>query len=243
MTNQDNNFPAISEGQIGGTVVRTVNARDLHASLWVKSEFRNWIKNRISDCDFEQDIDFVAGKFLPGSEQIDYFLTIDAAKEISMLEKNERGKAVRKHFIECEKQLNGKPIPSIDVRDPGQLTKIALQLIEVNGELAKRAEVAEKAVEAAKPKTDFFDNFANADGIYCLRNAARVLNQPPNKFIQRLKQGYLFYEGGALVPKVQFRERGIFEVKCTMVDDKARYQTFVTPKGIQYFAKRLGAPQ
>ena len=67
-----------------------------------------------------------------------------------------------------------------------------------------------------------------------------MLNQGPNKFIGWLKQGYLFYQGGTLVPKVEYRERGVFEVKATVVDDKARYQTYVTPKGIEYFARKLG---
>lgn len=130
----------------------------------------------------------------------------------------------------------------IDVRDPSQLTAIALQLIEVNKELEGRAQRAEAQVEEAKPKTLFFDRFANADGLYGLQNAARVLNEPPNKFIGWLKSEYLFYQGGALVPKVLFRQMGIFEVKATVVDDKARYQTYVTPKGIQYLARKLGKP-
>ncbi|MBB4313007.1 BRO family protein [Roseospira marina] len=131
-------------------------------------------------------------------------------------------------------------IPRIDVRDPSQLSQIAIQLIEVNKELTVRAERAEQQVEAAKPKTQFYDKYANADGLYNLQNAARVLCQGPNKFVGWLKQGYLFYQGTALVPKVKYREMGVFEVKATVVDDKARYQTFVTPKGIQYLAKKLG---
>ncbi len=130
--------------------------------------------------------------------------------------------------------------PRIDVRDPSQLSQIAIQLIEVNKELEARAERAEKQVESAKPKTQFYDKYANAEGLYNLQSAARVLRQGPNRFIAWLKQGYLFYQGGALVPKVQYREMGVFEVKANIVDDKARYQTFVTPKGILYFAKKLG---
>lgn len=128
----------------------------------------------------------------------------------------------------------------INVRDPAQLTQVAIQLIEVNRELQHRAERAEKLVEAAAPKTNFYDQFVNAEGLFGLHNAARALGQGPQKFVQMLKQGYLFYEGGTLVPKVRYREMGIFEVKCTYVDDKARYQTYVTPRGMTYFAKKLG---
>ena len=55
-----------------------------------------------------------------------------------------------------------------------------------------------------------------------------------NKFIQTLKGEYLFYQGTALVAKAQYVSRGLFEVK-------ARMQTYLTPKGIQYFAEQLGA--
>lgn len=119
------------------------------------------------------------------------------------------------------------------------LTEHASKRIEAE----QRAAAAEKAVEAVKPKAEFYDQFANADGLYSLQNAARVLGQGPNKFIGWLKAGYLFYQGSALVPKVQYREMGVFEVKATIVDDKARYQTYVTPKGIQYLAKKLGLGQ
>lgn len=145
-------------------------------------------------------------------------------------------------FNAMEAELRNRPAgpAQIDVRDPSQLAQIAIQLIEVNKDLAARAETAEKAVEAAKPKTLFYDQFANADGLYGLQNAGRVLGEPPNKFIGWLKQKYLFYQGGALVPRVQYRQMGVFEVKVKMEDDKARYQTYVTPKGIAYLAKQLG---
>ena len=121
---------------------------------------------------------------------------------------------------------------SLDVRDPKQLAHVTLQLIEVMKE-------KDEAIRVMEPKANFFDKFAEADGLYGLQNAARVLNQPPNKFIGYLKRQHLFYQGGALVPKAQYREAGLFEVKCQLVDDKARHQTFVTPRGIEHFAEKL----
>lgn len=141
-------------------------------------------------------------------------------------------------FNKMESQLKSAPA-TINVRDPSQLATIAIQLIEVNKELEQRAVTAEAHVEAVKPKVRAFDQFMNAEGLYGLQNAARVLGLPPNKFISYLKQKYLFYQGGALVAKRIYCERGLFEVKGTLVDDKARYQTFITPKGIEYFAAKL----
>src|SRR3546814_8991170 len=78
------------------------------------------------------------------------------------------------------------------------------------------------------PKAEFYDQFASSDGLYGIQNAARVLNEPPNKFSRRLKdEGYLFYQGGALVPYRRWREKGIFEVKAQIVDEKARYRTWI----------------
>ena len=157
-----------------------------------------------------------------------------------MVERNERGKQARLYFIECERRAKAV-VPKIDVRDPSQLAQIAIQLIEVNKELETRARTAEAQVEAAKPKALFYDQFANADGLYGLQNAARVLGQNPNKFIAWLKSTYLFCQGSALVPRSPYIRMGLFVVKATIVDDKARHQTFITPKGIQYFARKLNA--
>jgi len=96
------------------------------------------------------------------------------------------------------------------------------------------------AIEQAKPKVQFYDTFRNADGLYGLDNTARALNIPPRRFTRALyDQGYLFREGGVLVPYAIHRDKGIFYVKVTLVDDTARQQTFITPKGLTYFAKRF----
>ena len=94
-------------------------------------------------------------------------------------------------------------------------------------------------MDEAQPKAAFVDKFVLADGLYNLQGAGRALGTGPNKFIKRLKREYLFYQGGALVPYRKFVERGLFEVKVTMVDEKARQQCYVTPKGLEYFAKKL----
>ncbi|NRB15805.1 MAG: phage antirepressor KilAC domain-containing protein [Rhizobiales bacterium] len=60
-----------------------------------------------------------------------------------------------------------------------------------------------------------------------------------NLFARWLKQEYLFYQGNALVAKTRFIQMGIFEVKSTVVNDKARPQTFVTVKGLEYLRKRV----
>ena len=93
---------------IDGNAVETVNARELHAFLESKQDFSTWIKNRIADYDFVENQDFV--RFHKKMEannatMIEYHITLDMAKELSMVERNEQGKQARKYFIECEKRL------------------------------------------------------------------------------------------------------------------------------------------
>ena len=91
-----------------------VSARDLHEFLEVKSKFADWIKNRIEKYGFEENQDFVTiSKNLEnGGREIDYILKLDMAKELSMVEGNEKGKIARKYFIECEKKLKQIKLPS-----------------------------------------------------------------------------------------------------------------------------------
>ncbi|APT59547.1 hypothetical protein RGI145_19570 [Roseomonas gilardii] len=106
---------------------------------------------------------------------------------------------------------------------------------------SERVMTLEAQVAADKPKTVFYDRFANADGLYGIQNASRALGLPPNKLSSLLKQGYLFYQGGNLVAKAVYREQGLFEMKNSLDDQgKTRFQTFVTPKGLLYFARKFG---
>ena len=95
---------------IDGNAVETVNAKELHEFLEVRSKFADWIKNRISEYDFtvNQDFTTVSKNLENGGRSIEYYITLDMAKELSMVERNEKGKQARKYFIECEKQLNAQ---------------------------------------------------------------------------------------------------------------------------------------
>ena len=93
---------------INGNTVETVSARELHEFVESKQEFANWIKNRIEKYGFTENQDFltVLSKTPNGGRPSqEYFITLDMAKQLAMVENNEKGMQVRKYFIECEKKL------------------------------------------------------------------------------------------------------------------------------------------
>ena len=84
-----------------------VSARDLHEFLEVTERFSQWF-NRITDYGFDENVDYVGCKVfntLARQELQDYAIKIDMAKEIAMIQRNEKGKQARRYFIECEKQF------------------------------------------------------------------------------------------------------------------------------------------
>lgn len=82
-----------------------VSARELHEFLEVGRDFTTWIKGRIEKYDFAEGVDFTimesfhqnGGK--GGRPEKDYIITIDMAKELSMVENNEKGKQARQYFV------------------------------------------------------------------------------------------------------------------------------------------------
>lgn len=128
--------------------------------------------------------------------------------------------------------------PAVDpmqmLNDPAAMRGILLTYTEKVIELQAQ-------IEADKPKTEFYDAYLNADGLYGLQNAARALGCRPNLFTRWLKENYLFYQGGNLVARIQYIQMGIFEVKTNIVDDKVRPQAYVTAKGLKYLEARVPA--
>lgn len=87
-----------------------VDGRELHEFLEVGRDFSTWFKDKVEKYGFVQGEDFspVSGKTSEGGRpRIEYELSIDMAKEICMVENNERGKQARRYFIECERRAKG----------------------------------------------------------------------------------------------------------------------------------------
>jgi len=89
-----------------------VSARELHAFLESKREFAHWIRDRIEKYGLVEGQDFtshdeIVMREIGATRRIEYALTIECAKELAMVEGNEKGRQARRYFIECEKKLRG----------------------------------------------------------------------------------------------------------------------------------------
>ena len=95
----------ISKNTINGAEINSVNAREIHKYLEVKTKFADWIKRAIEKYDFIENQDYAILKNGNGNNAyIDYIVVLDMAKELAILENNPKGKETRKYFIEFEKQ-------------------------------------------------------------------------------------------------------------------------------------------
>lgn len=113
----------IEKSNVGGDLIDTVNARELHQFLEVGRDFSTWIKNRIKQYDFVDGVNFVSMEAAPqeggvGNRgfKVEYHISIGMAKELAMVENNDQGRKVRRYFIECERKLKtgGSNIPQIE---------------------------------------------------------------------------------------------------------------------------------
>ncbi|ENP5971251.1 antA/AntB antirepressor family protein [Campylobacter jejuni] len=89
-----------------GAEINSANAREIFQFLNSLQDYSNWIKNRISHYDFIENQDYIIELvYTKGRPRKEYYVTLDMAKELCMVENNEKGRQARRYFIECEKRL------------------------------------------------------------------------------------------------------------------------------------------
>ena len=140
-----NELISLNTKKINNELINTVNARDLWKQLQSKQHFSDWIKDRLKR--FTENLDYIESKEVfhknmknlinkGGRPTINYFLTIDTAKMICMLENNEIGDKIRRYFIQCEKELfNRKNLRIESIRNRMGLTD---KINELYGDIIER---------------------------------------------------------------------------------------------------------
>ncbi|MGJ9339663.1 antA/AntB antirepressor family protein [Campylobacter coli] len=120
------------------------NVENLFCYLEVNSKFADWIKNRINQYDFIENQDYIIKEVFTGRRpRKEYYVTLDMAKELCMVENNEKGRQARRYFIECEKRLK-----NIEAE---QMQKLAFrQSLGYKSQLKQQKEKYENKIKALK---------------------------------------------------------------------------------------------
>ncbi len=208
----------------------TVSGRELHELLDIKTPYDKWFP-RMCEYGFSESIDFSTflSESTGGRPATDHQLTIEMAKEICMLQRNDKGKQVRQYFLNLEKAWN----------TPEMIMSRALKMAEnqicklqaVNSELTVKNQILQ-------PKADYFDSLCDRGLLTSFRETAKELNIKEKKFINFLiDKKYLYRDKKGKLMPYSSKNNGLFELKETF-NEKTQWsgtQTLITPKGRETF--------
>lgn len=228
----------------------TVLARDLHEFLEVQTPYHKWFP-RMCEYGFSENIDYMMmdknvlrsdGTKMP-QIQHDAQLTIEMAKEICMLQRNERGKQARQYFIQLEKDWNSPELVM------ARALKMANSRI---GSLEERTIHLEQKIEQDKPKVLFADAVSTSQNTILIGDLAKVLRQNgvemgQTRLFQWLRgNGYLIKQKGSAynMPTQKSMELGLFEIKETCITHSDGHTSVnrtpkVTGKGQIYLVNKI----
>ena len=240
----------INENEKGDILI---NGRELHQFLEVKTKYIDWI-NRMLEYGFEENIDFIELNELSqkkeGSRIVErtvknHLLKISMAKEIAMLQRNEKGKQARLYFIEIESRYND-PMYQL-----AKSLKYANNLIESKNKEIKNLMIEnqqkQEVIEYQKPKVDYYDKVTDNKKAIGVGEVAKLLkfknfNGKPigrNILFNILRDNNVLDKYNQ--PYQKYINQGYFEVKQTFdtFTGEPYYTTLVTSKGIDYILKLL----
>lgn len=218
----------------------TLSARELHKELNVTDRFTRWFE-RMGEYGFEENIDFTSVKSSTlvnngaTRELQDYQITLDMAKEIAMLQRNEKGKQIRKKLIELEKAWNSPEKVMARALDIAHKTIANLQIEN----------------EEMKPKALFADTVAASDSSILVGQEAKLISQSgckmgQNRFFAWLREnGYLCSKGENYnMPTQKSREMDLIEIKIRTVTNpdgsvRETKTPVITGKGQIYFINKF----
>lgn len=218
----------------------TLSARELHKELNVTDRFTRWFE-RMGEYGFEENIDFTSVKSSTlvnngaTRELQDYQITLDMAKEIAMLQRNEKGKEIRRKLIELEKAWNSPEKVMARALDIAHKTIANLQIEN----------------EEMKPKAIFADAVATSDTSILIGDLAKLIKQNgtdigQKRLFERMRNdGYLIKTGTSKnMPTQKAMEKGLFEVKERVISNpdgstRITRTTKVTGQGQIFFINKF----
>lgn len=234
-----------------------VDGRSLHEFLGVKTRYNDWFPRMVEAGDFIEGEDYYSNlsKEIPlVDNSMNQDLTMDMAKEICMLQHNERGKQARRYFIECEKRLKASQ-PSYMIEDAIARARAWANEQEASRkkllEQTKTIEERDKTIEEMKPLAMLGKAVSTTTEIY-IGDLAKILTQNGviigrNNLFKRLRnEGYITNYGGSKnMPTQRYMKAGYFRVKEGVREDPRTGElipfmtTMVTGKGQQFFINKF----
>lgn len=229
---------------------QTVSARELHKQVGSTERFSAWFDRQLQ-FGFVENEDYTTVKVLTevqnngGFQQrelIDHNLSVDMAKQICMVQKNENARKVRQYLIDLEKAWN----------TPEQVMARALKIADRQIEDLKHSNhLLEQKIEADKPKTIFADAVSTSKTSILIGDLAKLICQNGVQIGQKRlfdwlrENGYLIKSGSSKnMPMQRYVEQGLFEVKESNVQNpdgsvRITRTTKVTGKGQVYFVNKF----
>lgn len=215
---------------------KAVDARELHNFLCIDTPFSKWIK-RMLDYGFEENIDWTKMSIDNQAFSDTIVLSLDCAKEISMIQRSDKGKQARKYFIACEKKL----IEATHHKLPQTFSE-ALQLA---ADQAKKIELQQCEIKELKPKGEFYDAVTGSTDTVDMASVAKVLNIKGigrNKLFEILRDKSILMKNNQ--PYQHFIDRGYFrtiESEYQKPDGSIHIsiKTVVFQKGVDFIRKNI----
>ena len=238
----------VAQKQVGTQEIQTVNARELHSYLGVGKDFSNWMKDRIDAYGFSEGLDYTLTIAKTGVRsnviQKDYYVSLDMAKELSMVDRGVKGKECRKYFIQCEKTLQNTNVITLpNFNDPAEAA-IAWAAQYKEKQVAQLELAGVKLVVAEnEPKVAFYDAVVKSEDVHSLAEAAKLLGTGRTRFSAFLKaNGYM---RNSREPYQNHLDSKIMDVSLNEYRDPVtgimhrKFTPLITEKGIAHFQKKL----
>lgn len=221
-----------------------VNARDLHKGLEVKRRFSAWWEQNSKG--FEENEDFTSvltstvvanGARKPIQ---DYLVTIDMAKELCMMSKTEKGKEVRKYFIQVEKDWNS---PDMIMHRALEVSNSRIKLLTAkNQSLASKNKALQDQIDRDAENVTFAKAIRYSNHSIKVRELAAILTQNgfqigQNQLYQLLRLEHYISKHGTL-PMGDKIKRGYFRVSHGVKNGHAWSTTLVTPEGQKHIINK-----
>lgn len=230
---------AVTKTEINGENVNSVNARDIHKYLQVKTKFADWVKRAIEKYGFEENKDFVVLKSGNGTNAfIDYIVTMDMSKELCMIENNPKGKETRKYFIEKEKEVKQVATRHYQIPETfAEALRLAADLSDENIKLNQTIKAKDEVILAVADLNIKAGEVSIGD--FSKNLAIEELGRN-NLFAWLKARGFLMMN---TEPYQQYVERGYFVRKPSdkRINGEVKYTTMLTPKGTVWLTKILRA--